>query len=722
MAYGAINVDGLINEAEWQDAQVFRDFVVIDPWTQDTPRVSTEAKILSLTEGLAVAFICDQPPEETHTKTTTIRDAKSFDSDYVSFMVDFDGTHMIGYEFSVSITGSYRDGNIYDESRSNYDWDGIWQRAVNEEDQRWTVEILLPWSIVAMREGDGVTRQIAVCFQRVLIARNEKFGYPAASTARNTFMSDFARVEVSEYSEQQFDLLPYVTVLSDLVKNKTKGKAGLDLFWKPSGRFQVAATMNPDFGQVESDDLVINFSAKETFFSDKRPFFTENQGLFMLSTPPSSYIIHTRRIGGESDDTGEISDIDAALKVIGSAGIMDYGILAAQESGDAGRSYYAGRIKIPREKWSLGMVTTYTERPFLKRTALVNSLDYTFNRDKFFSRGRVMMSDIDDHSGNRTGYGVYASLSYKPSDNWMLMSTYSLYDDKLDFNDMGYMARNNWSEGFFNGEWRQTDFSEDSSIASVTWSMRYTRSSNYEGVSLPDCLTFGRTQKMRSGSDVSAQIVYYFTGYDDLLSRGNGLVYLNDRLNATLSYSSQRQGIWRKSLALKLVQEGYDDWGIAIDASASIYPHEDLTVDLALKPLWSRDWLIWIRDDELASFSRQNLSANIGVTWFPAEHHEIRLRGQWLVINAHAEQAFRIGSGSRLVPSDDIINNFAAINFGLQIRYKYEIGPLSEFYAVYSRGGLDNIVDPDKGTLDLLGTSTGLRNSDQMLVKLSYRF
>ena len=151
-----------------------------------------------------------------------------------------------------------------------------------------------------------------------------------------------------------------------LVNNNTRGKAGLDIFWKPSGRFQLAATANPDFGQVESDDLVINFSATETFLSDKRPFFTENQGLFSLTTPPSSYIIHTRRIGARSDDGDPSSDIDAALKVTGSTGSMDYGIFAAQESGDSGRSFYAGRIKIPSENWSFGMVTTYTERPFLE--------------------------------------------------------------------------------------------------------------------------------------------------------------------------------------------------------------------------------------------------------------------------------------------------------------------------------------------------------------------
>ena len=61
--------------------------------------------------------------------------------------------------------------------------------------------------------------------------------------------------------------------------------AGADIFWKPNGQMQLTATINPDFGQVESDDLVVNFSANETFFSDKRPFFTENQGIFEFATP-----------------------------------------------------------------------------------------------------------------------------------------------------------------------------------------------------------------------------------------------------------------------------------------------------------------------------------------------------------------------------------------------------------------------------------------------------
>ncbi|MDB9823292.1 DUF5916 domain-containing protein, partial [Deltaproteobacteria bacterium] len=618
VVYGEINVDGLIDEPEWKDAQNFRDFVVIDPWTLDSPRVPTEAKIISLPEGLAIAFICEQPPEETRARTITMRDASSFDSDYVSLMIDFDGMRQVAYEFSVSITGSYRDGVITRENSFSYDWDGVWERAVNEEAERWTAELLLPWSIVAMREGDGDTRRMALCFQRGLNSRNELFSLPAITSDKSVFMSEFAKIEVAEYRDQQLDILPYITVMSDLVNKSTKGKAGLDLFWKPSGRFQIAATINPDFGQVESDDLVINFSATETFFSDKRPFFTENQGIFVLFIPISSYIIHTRRIGAKSDDSSDsLSDIEGAFKIIGSAGPVNYGILAAQEDGDAGRSFYAGRLTIPAENWSAGMVTTYVERPFLDRRALVNSLDYTFNKGKIYSRGRFIISDINEKKEKKTGYGGYATIEYNPSENWRYRVEHTRYDDELDINDMGYLWRNNFSENYLYGEWRQTNFSEDSRTASVTWSARIIDKLNYEGTRLPGSFTFIRTEKMKSGSELQVQILYYISAYDDLLSRGNGMVYLNDRLNTTLSYSTQRRGIWRKSLELEVFQEGYDDWGISLEGSASLYPHENVTVDFNLKPLWSRDWLIWIQGDQIASFSRRQLSTDIGTTWFP---------------------------------------------------------------------------------------------------------
>lgn len=723
VGFAEIKVDGNLDESEWEDAQTFRDFVLIDPLTLETPRMPTEAKVLSLPEGLAVAFICHQPSDETRTRTVTPLDSMRFDSDSISLMIDFDGTGKTAYEFSVSLSGSYRDGTITDETRTSYDWDGVWQRAVNEDTERWTVEILVPWSIAAMRDGKGETRTIGASFQRVLHSRNEKFAYPDATPDRGRFISNFAKIEVQRYSTQELDIWPYVTVLSDLVKDNVTAKTGIDMFWKPNGNLQVAATINPDFGHVESDDLIINFSAIETFFTEKRPFFTENQSIFKLSIPRSGSIIYTRRIGGPDDRDGSPSDIAGAMKIIGSTGGFDYGLFTARESDDEGRSYYAGRLSFPAENYSVGMLATYVERPFLERTALVNVIDYDIRLGNSIRwEGKFLSSDIESPAEDGRGYGAYSSFLYNPSELWNGQAVLTHYDDNLNISDMGYVQRNNLQELYLSGQWRQTDFADDSPTASVSWRLTSIFGQNTAGDTLPASFTLSRAEKLKSGSDITGQLGLEASGYDDMISREHGIVHLNKRWNSSISYASPRRNAWKNSLAFRVFQEGYDGWGMRIDSGATWYPHDNLTVDFSLNPRWSRDWLIWMRDDVMASFSSRQIKGSMLISWFPSEKHEIRLRTQWLALKADSAMGYRIGETGMLVPIEDRIDDFATKNFGLQLRYRYEIAPLSDFYIVYSRGGVERILNPDDDTLGLFSSSTGLRDADQILAKVRYRF
>jgi hypothetical protein len=74
------------------------------------------------------------------------------------------------------------------------------------------------------------------------------------------------------------------------------------------------------------------------------------------------------------------------------------------------------------------------------------------------------------------------------------------------------------------------------------------------------------------------------------------------------------------------------------------------------------------------------------------------------------------------VPDSHTINNFAATNFRMQLRYKYEIGQLSNLYVVYGRGGMADIENPKQSTPDVISDSLHNRDADQILVKLQYRF
>ncbi|MBN1626463.1 MAG: hypothetical protein JW944_08045 [Deltaproteobacteria bacterium] len=727
-------MDGHLDEPEWAGAQSYSKFVVIEPMTLATPTYGTEVRVIATEEGLAVAIICEQPSTISRTHTFTSRDAQEFDADNVSVLIDFDGTAKTAYEFSVSITGSYRDGTTNSNAIfSNTDWDGVWQRAVYEEPERWTVEILLPWSIAAMRDNGGKTRKIGMFFKREIQETKQIFGYPAVIQMQPNSMNSFAKVEIPHYTSQQIDVVPYITVLSDRVKDDLEKKAGVDIAWKPSNKFQVVATFNPDFGQVESDQLVINFTAFESFFSDKRPFFTENQAIFDVSMEggrgggPGSgggtQLIYTRRIGGARDDNMEPSRIEGALKVIGSEGIVNYGVLAAKETDEVGKTFYAGRVLIPGNNWSVGVLSTYVDRPYRDRTAVVNSLDYNFGFGKSWRwAGQFMGSNVAVSSDRTTGYAISTSLDYTVSKDEHYSMSISRIDNKFEINDMGFLTRNDIEQFSISENWQVNGFSADTGISSMNWNLSCDLSRNTEGDRFPARINLMGNANMRSGAGAMFGINYSTSGFDDRISRENGLVRINKRMGGNVSYFTQRQGAWKESIGVRVSQEGYEGWGGGFNLDTVWYPTDTLNLNLDIGPNWCRDWLVWVKGTQLGSFSRSQVSGTISANWFPAEGHEFRLKAQWAAVRAEAVQGHHIGEGGRLIPDNEPMNDFAQTNFGLQFRYRYEIGPLSDVYFVYSRGGSKQINNTEQDILELLGDGTNLRNSDQILVKIRYGF
>ena len=305
-------------------------------------RSPTEAWILATPEGLAVAFRNTQPPSVPRTQQRVQRDFEE-QVDRVNVMVDFDGDHRTGYDFTISSTDGIFDAIITNEIEFNYDWDGNWQHAVGGDDEAWTAEVLIPWHIAPMRESAGDMRTIGIYVDRVIGVTGERAAWPLASFERPRFLSDFAPIEVTQL--QPVAARPDAVCLRPARhgrQEQRRADAGVDVFWKPNGQTQLTATVNPDFGQVESDDLVVNFDATEIFISDKRPFFTENQGIFEFTTPSDfSQLLYTRRVGGPADDGEGAGDIIAALKLNGSLGATKYGLFAADEAESVGRTFTA---------------------------------------------------------------------------------------------------------------------------------------------------------------------------------------------------------------------------------------------------------------------------------------------------------------------------------------------------------------------------------------------
>ncbi len=167
-----------------------------------------------------------------------------------------------------------------------------------------------------MRASDDAQRTIGIYATRYLFDRNERYACPGIAERFARVPDGLQHIVIAPYrAPAALDLIPYATVSSRQHCRRARLKAGADLSWKPSPNLWLTATLNPDFGQVESDELVVDFSAVETVFTDKRPFFTENHGIFDVSTPANGQLVYTRRVGSAPDDGSDgSSDIDGALK------------------------------------------------------------------------------------------------------------------------------------------------------------------------------------------------------------------------------------------------------------------------------------------------------------------------------------------------------------------------------------------------------------------------
>lgn len=132
-------------------------------------------------------------------------------------------------------------------------------------------------------------------------------------------------------------------------------------------------------------------------------------------------------------------------------------------------------------------------------------------------------------------------------------------------------------------------------------------------------------------------------------------------------------------------------------------------------------WLVWQRDDLCGRFERRRAELALDANWFPAPHHERRMKLQWLAIAARDGKPLRIAAGGALRVSEDSIDDFAINNFGVQLRYRWTFAPQSDLFVVYSRGGFSERNDARGDVGDLFEDAFALRDADQVLVKLRYR-
>jgi len=690
---GEIVLDGKIDEPIWSKAQNFSSFVVTSPDTGLKPRVNTTVRIVTTDEGLYIAFENQQKKSKRSRKYSGKDQHTSADFNVVA--IDFSGQGDTVYEFVTTLGNGSMDGVYSRGNNFDGDWEGAWDFSIYEDEVNWYSEVFIPWTIAPFPLVNTTkSGEIKLHFARYNIAEGETYSFPDTSSSRANYMQSLHSVKVNKPESSTIQFFPYSSVTQNFNEQKSKLRIGADLLWKPTVNQQITATINPDFGQAESDELIANFSAVETLYSDKRAFFTENQSLFDVKGNDFE-MLNTRRIGGNSDGLSSTpSDILAAVKYINTNQQLDFGIMAVTEddSVDAkGKQFLSTRWLYKGEQGYVGQLINWVNRPTINRHAISSALDYGFDEDRLHIDGKFLYSNIKQQAVSDSlgdGLGGTFNLNYRANRQWQTDIGLTWLDTELTLNDMGYLARNNLKQVNVASDYLLLPNDEHSFFREIDFHGSAKLASNFQNDRLPQKYTAEITLKTQNSAKFVTTVNYSTSGINDLISRGNGSVKLAERQNYLLQYISPYAGDFHYEVSLNHLQEGVTGWANSIKLSADYALTDQAIFSASLSHLDSDDWLIGNSRGQLTSYQRSFDQFSFKMLWSMFDNQELSIKGQWYSIEAKNGENITFANNriqsTRLATLEP---DFKQSQLTLQLRYRYRFAPLSDVFLVYARNG-----------------------------------
>jgi hypothetical protein len=314
-----VTLDGKLDEPVWRTAPVATNFVQRVPRDGSAASQRSEVRIAYDADALYVGVRNFDSAPDSIAQQLGRRDADDLYADW--FYVGFDsyGDKRTAFVFGVNPRGVLSDSYTTNDSFDNFDqsWDAVWNVVARIDSAGWTAEFRIPLSQLRydVLNGVGAVRPWGLNFSRVIARHGEEsFWSPTPANAPG-IVSRFGRLvgldslrppsrtEFIPYIRTQFEAQPEGARNRFVPGQKLAGALGGDARIKLPQSLTLTATINPDFGQVEADPAVVNLSAFEVFFQERRPFFLENADGFGFGTtrtindndPPRFF--YSRRVG-----------------------------------------------------------------------------------------------------------------------------------------------------------------------------------------------------------------------------------------------------------------------------------------------------------------------------------------------------------------------------------------------------------------------------------------
>ncbi|MDB2482578.1 DUF5916 domain-containing protein [Gammaproteobacteria bacterium] len=706
----SIVIDGSLDEPEWNNAFEITDFYETSPFTLKKNELLTTALIFSNKDGIYVGFKNFQSNDSMFSRKT-LRDQINSLSDKNSINIDFDGDGNKAFILAINLGNSLFDAIKMQAGDFKTDWDGDWIAKTQKFDGYWVSEFFIPWDVTLMRQPDGDIRKINYTALRYS-AENESWVSSAGTMAsRNDYFQELDSLEIQNYTKSKLTFFPYISSNKNSVTNQEGSDIGAEIFYSTGKGRQINLAINPDFGQAESDDVVINFSAQETFYSEKRAFFNENQSLFDISNYDRYSVINTRRIGAApsyncSEESNEevceaakknYSDIDFALRLTQKSNNNEFGVFVASEADEAfsvGRDYYALRSRTKLGNKTLGFMVTNVENEMTGESSTVNVIDYINIRSKkLITYSDLLASEKD----GKNGLGYRAQFTYLPNKLSNISGSLLYFEDDFELNDFGYLQRRDWIHAGIGGNRKINEFDKSSILKQIDYGIDLNYDADTAGNSNPIGIDQKNSFSFKDNSKFQLDFNFRSSGKNTTITRKNEaypFIKSKRRIGITADFEAKNYSFWtydwRVSFFKGEKDNRWDSNGYGrkfYKIAGSIFPNDNLRINAQYRIRKENEWLIWQDNNNLASYDSRQDTLSFDLNWFRNNKHEIRLKSQFVALKAKNPISIFSDANGYLYKGTNIVNEFNTGVASFQIRYKYELAPLSYLFLVYSKGG-----------------------------------
>lgn len=487
----AINIDGVLDESVWKELSPAKGFYQYSPYVEGKPaRFDSEVFVAYDDAAIYVgAILYDDAPDSVLREFSRRDDIKN--TSYFTVYLDPYGDAKVSNGFGVTASGIQYDMKSTESNGEDRGWDAVWESAVSYSEESWMVEMRIPYSALRI---PGQSGEWGVQFMRQIRRYREQTVWNPMDPNKDGFLNQFGKLTGITNIEPplRLSLMPYLSSYADYYTKENAWeysyKGGMDLKYGINESFTLDMILIPDFGQVQSDDRVVNLSPYEQYYNEKRAFFMEGTELFNRGD-----IFYSRRIGSEPVNYDAVEDSLRADENVTSNPDSPQLINATKFSGKTSNGLGIGILNAMTAKTTATIRDTITgEKRLVKTDPFTNYnmvvIDKSINTNSYVSfantnvyRGTdfytANVSAVDfkvtDKSNTYAVSGIGAlSQKYQPEQSnnfghryWLNVGrisgnfTYSLSQlvesDTYDPNDLGFLQSNNDFVTSLNFEYRK---------------------------------------------------------------------------------------------------------------------------------------------------------------------------------------------------------------------------------------------------------------------------